>query len=164
MANMRQSSLDGLTGRGNVSTPKPRPSSSETNLRKLAGSASGERPGSALGLLQGNLGCWVSFQQPIYTWYIKNQTYLHLYITTNVFDTSFISSDLTNFHFGKFVRVLSMRPASISEAVLWGCNAVLQLATQRAHTTQIYTHQSKFYCVEADLLSLLVGHKIGFYN
>ena len=54
MANMRQSSLDGLTGRNSVLTPKPRPSSSETNLRKLAGGDT-TRPGSALGLLQGNL-------------------------------------------------------------------------------------------------------------
>ena len=57
-ANTRQSSLDGLTGRGGgtfSSASKPRPSSSETNLRKLAaGDARMERPGSALGLLQGN--------------------------------------------------------------------------------------------------------------
>lgn len=56
-ANTRQSSLDGLTGRGGAysSASKPRPSSSETNLRKLAAGADGmARPGSALGLLQGN--------------------------------------------------------------------------------------------------------------
>ena len=52
---MRQSSLDGLTGRSLTNTPKPRPSSSETNLRKLAGGEAMARPGSALGLLQGNL-------------------------------------------------------------------------------------------------------------
>ena len=53
---MRQSSLDGLTGRSLTNTPKPRPSSSETNLRKLAGGEAMARPGSALGLLQGNIG------------------------------------------------------------------------------------------------------------
>ena len=71
---MRQSSLDGLTSRGYRSNGthsaqgffgRPRASSSETNLRKLAamGGASAaatagydlvqHRPGSALGLLQG---------------------------------------------------------------------------------------------------------------
>ena len=55
-ANMRQSSLDGLTGRGTSMFPsRPRPSSSETNLRKLAMGDQALRPGSALGLLQGNL-------------------------------------------------------------------------------------------------------------
>lgn len=55
-ANTRQSSLDGLTGRGGAfsSASKPRPSSSETNLRKLAAGDGMARPGSALGLLQGN--------------------------------------------------------------------------------------------------------------
>ena len=56
-ANTRQSSLDGLTGRGGgtfSSASKPRPSSSETNLRKLAAGEGTGRPGSALGLLQGN--------------------------------------------------------------------------------------------------------------
>ena len=71
-ANLRQSSLDGLTSRGYRSNGgthsaqgffgRPRASSSETNLRKLAASAAAanagydlvqHRPGSALGLLQG---------------------------------------------------------------------------------------------------------------
>lgn len=60
-ANLRQSSLDGLTGRGFRSgtggfygSSRPRASSSETNLRKLAMNDHMTRPGSALGLLQGN--------------------------------------------------------------------------------------------------------------
>ena len=64
-ANTRQSSLDGLTGRGGgggggggdrafSSASRPRPSTSETNLRKLAAGDGMARPGSALGLLQGN--------------------------------------------------------------------------------------------------------------
>ena len=57
-ANLRQSSLDGLTGRGGSAFSagaftRPRPSSSETNLRKLAMGDQFNRPGSALGLLQG---------------------------------------------------------------------------------------------------------------
>ena len=57
-ANLRQSSLDGLTGRGasafsTGAFTRPRPSSSETNLRKLAMGDITTRPGSALGLLQG---------------------------------------------------------------------------------------------------------------
>lgn len=57
-ANLRQSSLDGLTGRGTAAFStgaftRPRPSSSETNLRKLAMGDQFARPGSALGLLQG---------------------------------------------------------------------------------------------------------------
>lgn len=75
-ANLRQSSLDGLTGRSyrmgggggvglgggvgmmNNGTAfafgnRPRASSSETNLRKLAMVDQFNRPGSALGLLQG---------------------------------------------------------------------------------------------------------------
>ena len=57
-ANLRQSSLDGLTGRGTSAFStgaftRPRPSSSETNLRKLAMGDISNRPGSALGLLQG---------------------------------------------------------------------------------------------------------------
>ena len=75
-ANLRQSSLDGLTGRGYHSSSglghhhhssssvggggragligaRPRASSSETNLRKLALNDHHARPGSALGLLQG---------------------------------------------------------------------------------------------------------------
>eukprot|EP00095_Tigriopus_kingsejongensis_P004424 maker-scaffold1224_size54636-snap-gene-0.11 protein:Tk04424 transcript:maker-scaffold1224_size54636-snap-gene-0.11-mRNA-1 annotation:"lrr domain-containing protein" len=57
-ANLRQSSLDGLTGRGYRSAnsgfygSRPRASSSETNLRKLAMNDHMNRPGSALGLLQ----------------------------------------------------------------------------------------------------------------
>eukprot|EP00094_Tigriopus_californicus_P005056 TCALIF_04870-PA protein Name:"Protein of unknown function" AED:0.14 eAED:0.13 QI:0/0.44/0.3/0.8/1/1/10/0/705 len=58
-ANLRQSSLDGLTGRGFRSgtggfygSSRPRASSSETNLRKLAMNDHMTRPGSALGLLQ----------------------------------------------------------------------------------------------------------------
>merc|ERR550539_1210716 len=56
-ANLRQSSLDGLTGRGTSAFStgaftRPRPSSSETNLRKLAMGDQFNRPGSALGLLQ----------------------------------------------------------------------------------------------------------------
>jgi len=63
-ANFRQSSLDGLTsGRGTSfssgglfggSSSRPRPSSSESNLRKLTMGDAITRPGSALGLLQGN--------------------------------------------------------------------------------------------------------------
>ena len=74
--NLRQSSLDGLTSRGYRSNGshsaqgffgRPRASSSETNLRKLAAMSGASaaaasagydlvnhRPGSALGLLQGN--------------------------------------------------------------------------------------------------------------
>ena len=57
-ANLRQSSLVGLTGRGTSAFSagaftRPRPSSSETNLRKLAMGDQFARPGSALGLLQG---------------------------------------------------------------------------------------------------------------
>ena len=60
-ANLRQSSLDGMTGRGGGGghhAVKPRSSSSETNLRKLTmgdafGGVVSARPGSALGLLQG---------------------------------------------------------------------------------------------------------------
>ena len=57
--------MDGLTGRGGgggggggdrafSSASRPRPSTSETNLRKLAAGDGMARPGSALGLLQGN--------------------------------------------------------------------------------------------------------------
>ncbi|XP_071744062.1 uncharacterized protein [Lepeophtheirus salmonis] len=51
-ANLRQSSFDGAT-RALLSSVKPRPSSSETNLRKLTATEHYSRPGSALGLLQG---------------------------------------------------------------------------------------------------------------
>ncbi len=59
-ANFRHSSLDGLTnGRGTSLSrglfSRPRPSSSETNLRKLALGDLVTRPGSALGLLQGKM-------------------------------------------------------------------------------------------------------------
>jgi len=50
-ANFRQSSLDGLTSRGYGGLSRPRPSNSETNLRKLA-LEERNRPTSALGLLQ----------------------------------------------------------------------------------------------------------------
>jgi len=50
-ANFRQSSLDGLTSRGYGGLARPRPSNSETNLRKLA-LEERSRPVSALGLLQ----------------------------------------------------------------------------------------------------------------
>ncbi|XP_071744067.1 uncharacterized protein [Lepeophtheirus salmonis] len=50
-ANLRQSSFDGAT-RALLSSVKPRPSSSETNLRKLTATEHYSRPGSALGLLQ----------------------------------------------------------------------------------------------------------------
>merc|ERR1719438_615019 len=53
-ANIRQSSLDGLTSRGLVGTglSRARPSNSETNLRKLAFDERNSRPTSALGLIQ----------------------------------------------------------------------------------------------------------------
>merc|ERR550532_1588274 len=51
IANFRQSSLDGMTSRSFGGLSRPRPSNSETNLRKLAFDER-SRPTSALGLIQ----------------------------------------------------------------------------------------------------------------